>query len=415
MNLFFGKVFKVSFLIGCLLWVILLCPETKAQEKRTVQDAGWLQQINAKFKAFAETQNPDKVYLHTDRTFYVAGDTIWYKAYLMDAYIWKPREAQEVINVSIFNAAQKEIAKQKVLAKGGHAVAQLILPDSLPSGNFTMVAYTNWMQNAGEMFFFRKAITILNAYARPENASRLNAQTPENKLVDLQFYPEGGNLVNGVASVVGFSARNEAGIGVPVEGKIVDGTGKLVTVFKAYHAGIGNFVFKSEAHKTYYAVINSLGSEPKRFDLPVAQEKGVVLHIDNASDNTVTVRVTGTPEMANSRQVLLVQSRGAVRFSEEVLLNSNAEAEVKLVKAAFPDGITHATLFNAEGVPEAERLFFIKNRQQLNLKLTTGKQTYGRREAVTVNLEATDNTGKPVRSRVFYCRCRYGAERFLKL
>lgn len=398
MNPFSGKVSKLSFLLGPLLWVALFCPMAKAQEKQQEQGFGWLPQLTAKYKAFTQAQNPDKVYLHTDRTFYVAGDTIWCKAYLVDAYSLKPREMQEVLNISIYNAAQKEIVKQKVLAKAGYAATQVILPDSLAAGNYNLVAYTNWMKNAGEKFFFRKSLTLLNTDGKPGNGARLNAKAVGSKSVNLQFYPEGGALVNGLTSVVGFSAKNGTGFGIPTEGRIVDGTGKVVTTFKTHHAGIGSFVFRPETNKTYHAVLNASGAEPEKIALPVAQEKGVVLQVNNASETTLTVRIKGTPEKANTRQALLIQSRGEVYFSKEVLLNSSAEAAFTIEKTKFPDGIAQATLFNSDGSTEAERLFLINNRKQLNLKLSTNKQNYSRKETVSVTLEATDNTGKPVRS-----------------
>lgn len=105
----------------------------------------------------------EKLHLHTDRSVYIIGDTIWMKAYVVDAMthnpIYKSRYAYvELINP--FNQLEHRIKlRQDSL---GMIHGNLILQDTLPAGNYWLRAYTRFMQNEGIDYLFQKPIKILN-------------------------------------------------------------------------------------------------------------------------------------------------------------------------------------------------------------------------------------------------------------
>ncbi|MGH7238150.1 MAG: hypothetical protein ACREGF_06455, partial [Candidatus Saccharimonadales bacterium] len=79
---------------------------------------------------------------------------------------------------------------------------------------------------------------------------------------DVQFFPEGGSLVNGNDTKIAFKAVGADGLGTDVKGFVVDDLGKQVAVFASSHLGMGEFNLKPGNGGTYKAKITySDGSE----------------------------------------------------------------------------------------------------------------------------------------------------------
>lgn len=103
----------------------------------------------------------EKVYIHTDKPYYYPGETIWMKGYMNYSQPGLSDSLSKVLYVEIINDA-KEIVQSKVLKiDGGWTASDFILPASLPTGNYLLRAYTNWMRNFGEPCFFVRPFPVL--------------------------------------------------------------------------------------------------------------------------------------------------------------------------------------------------------------------------------------------------------------
>jgi TonB-dependent SusC/RagA subfamily outer membrane receptor len=105
----------------------------------------------------------EKVYLHIDRPFYGAGDTIWFKAYVVTGATHHLSGLSGVLNVELINQQNTLIRHIKLPVVNGITRGDFILGDTITEGNYRLRAYTNWMRNAGPDFFFDKTIRIVNA------------------------------------------------------------------------------------------------------------------------------------------------------------------------------------------------------------------------------------------------------------
>ncbi len=145
----------------------------------------------------------------------------------------------------------------------GTTWGDLALPDTLPAGNYRLRAYTNWMRNAGPAYYFYKVLTIgttRSAIAQNNHLLTIgNEQGKTTKIsntnIDLQFFPEGGYLVNGLTSKVAFKAIDKNGQDVMVKGEITDNEHNKVVEFATQHFGMGAFNITPEKGKTYKAVV----------------------------------------------------------------------------------------------------------------------------------------------------------------
>ncbi|MBK0403280.1 hypothetical protein I5M27_09805 [Adhaeribacter sp. BT258] len=352
----------------------------------------WSDKLVSDVKQFTQTFVPQKVHLHTAGSFYAPSDTVWFKAYLVDAASFFPIKGYEVITIRLISEGKALVLTQQVSAFNGLAAGQLVLPDSLLPGNYTLVAYTNWMRNFSPEFFFRQPLTILKPTADKGTGSK------KHTLAALRFFPESGNLVSGLKSKVGFKALDSQGLGLPVEGQILDEAGKVLVNFKSLQAGMGNFTFTPAAGKKYSARVTFGNKQSQTFALPQVQSSGLVLTVAENPDNSSLISLAVSPDRARETFYVAVQSRGFILFLEEMKGRNAAKSRLKIDKNEMRDGIAQVTVFNEAGTPEAERLFFVNNQRRFQVQLTPEKAVYNRREQVKVHVKVTGENGEPLQT-----------------
>jgi hypothetical protein len=351
-------------------------------------DDGPLRILSGQLMNYLRSFPSEKVYLHTDRDRYAAGDDLWLKAYLVDGLLHQADSASGTLYVQLAKADGTVLETRVLRVEAGYAQGDFALDDSLPDGHYQLVAFTNWMRNRGPEFFFRKNIEILNSRRAPAPAPEPPAA------LDVQFFPEGGQLVNGLRSRVAFKAIDQSGRGVPVEGSIATADGQVVSPLKTEHAGMGLFLLKPEKGKQYVATLRSPNGSSQRFVLPAALDSGVVLTIDNSLPSNLKVSVTESAP--GSQDLYLVgHIRGQVRYMAELPRERSAYFYVN--RSLFPDdGIVHFTVFNKDLLPLSERLVFNQVQKPLRVAITPDQPTYLPHQKVTLQISVTDAANRPV-------------------
>jgi TonB-dependent Receptor Plug Domain len=340
----------------------------------------------------------EKLYLHFDKPYYMAGETMWFKGYLFDGSSHVIDSVSRVVYMDLVSETTGKIIANRVLRCDGSTHGDIALPDSLEEGVYHIRAYTNYMKNFSEDTFFNQDFKIWQG----KNKSRLTDDKVEKltQAADVQFFPEGGNSVVGVDSRIGFKALNVLGKGVDIKGFVLDSSKDTVVAFQSEHLGMGVFNYTPEPQKDYTAFVKQTDGKYRSFSLPNAYEKGFTMAIDNlSSKDKVKVYVSNnSPKPADKAAeiVVVAHQRGNLVF-----MAKGTEAQ-KGFSISIPknkildDGIVQITLIDAQGEPRCERLIFSNQNKHFNLKVSSDKTTYKTREKVIVNLEATDAEGKPV-------------------
>ncbi len=103
----------------------------------------------------------EKLYLQTDKPLYISGETVWFRAWLVDAVLHKPL-ANKYVYVELINPLDSVVNRLKIRQDQGAFSGYIPLDENLPEGDYTLCGYTDYMQNLGEDFFFRKYIRIIS-------------------------------------------------------------------------------------------------------------------------------------------------------------------------------------------------------------------------------------------------------------
>ena len=124
---------------------------------------GPLEAISGKFVKYCRSVPREEIYIHTDRNVYIAGEDMWFKAYLTDRQTGVSSSSSQLVYFEILNPDNHLVVSKRIELENGCGPGHIILPDSLSPGNYMLRAYTNWMKNFLPSNCFIKEIGIYNA------------------------------------------------------------------------------------------------------------------------------------------------------------------------------------------------------------------------------------------------------------
>ena len=350
----------------------------------------------------------EKAYLHLDRPVYGTGETIWFSAYVVDASQHQLDSLSQVLHVDLLSPEKRVVARRTLRLKGGRSSGDLLIADTLAPGTYVLRAYTNWMRNAGDEFVYSRRLSIWPASpVGPQEAPVPAAPTtPAGKAraaaaarPDVQFFAEGGDLVEGLPAVVAFKASDASGRSLNVRGQLLNAQNTVLTTFASRHAGMGRFGLMPAAGQRYRARITLPDGSTAEYPLPAAQPSGYALHVVDGGENfLVEARYRGPAGAAAPGPVqLLTQVRGVVAYPGPRPLVGDIPAAWRMPKKNYPAGIVHFTLFDAAGTPRAERLAFVQNEAAgLRVSITPDQTSYEAHAPVQLTVRVADAAGQPV-------------------
>lgn len=353
------------------------------------------------FKLFFE-----KVYLHLDRTYYTPGDDIWFKAYLVNAQNNLPFNTSNNLYVELIDPNSVIISK-RIIRLDSSGVGDFQLGDSIAAGTYRVRAYTNWMRNFGSRFFFEREIQVTNIAGTSKNNPSANKPASVDKNTSLlagykiQFFPEGGTMVENVATLVSFKAEDASGRGVEASGKIVSDRGTTVASFKTTYLGMGSFSFTPKRGNQYKALVQYKTNSPVEASFPAVLPNGFVMNITGTGADSIVVNINSNTDTKSLHPsgIMTITARHAGKsyFKQEITLK-DGKAVVSIPGKNFPAGIAYVTLYDENMHPHCERLVYIEHPVPLNVTVSADKSTYGPKEKATIHISVTDAQNRPVKT-----------------
>lgn len=395
------KVYILILLILSYL-VLLSLKFIDEDDRRVVHIKSTLEKFNLKYPR-------QKVYLHINKLSYTAGENIWFKAYVLNAVTHMPDTISTNLYVELINSGKRISQIKRIRLINGFGSGNFFLRDTVPEGLYQIRSYTNWMKNFSTEYYFTHNLDVRNPDFRKlisKKEANINKRIikrtrKKSKSFDIQFFPEGGYLVYGIESVVGFKAINGAGKSVNVQGDIYDSDKNKITSFSSYHNGMGTFSVKPDYNKKYYAIVGSGQGKDIKINLPEPLKTGVVITVDNSDDDYVLVELKSNRPKTNDRLanevVLIGQARGRILYSSVINL-AGSHRSAKIEKKILPSGVIHLTVFANRYVPLAERLIFINHEDELDINIKTEHIKSETNDSLRLFIDVSDAIGSPQRS-----------------
>ncbi len=354
---------------------------------------GLAQNFEAALNKLATQHHPEKIYIQYNKEYYATGETIWFKAYLYSD--GKPGISSSNLFLQFTNNKGGVICTKRFPITGAAAKGSIDIPDSLSPGNYYIRALTPDMLNYEEAFVYKKNIAVF----KPGTLEIPGKTSPQN--VSVQFFPESGQLVEGVITVVGFKATDQWGVPVEVNGIIRQDDGTTMAPFKSYHDGIGSVQFKAQLGKKYIAETEyktANGIAMKTFLLPEVAAAGINLKVEDEKRGKRFQLSRGVKNRDQFEDLWLVaQINNQVVYENEIRFENYPSIIGHLVTENLPSGILHFAVFNKDRVLLAERLTFVDNREyESNLAITLLKVNTEKRGENSFEMRFTDTIQRTI-------------------
>ena len=346
-----------------------------------------------------EMYHQEKIHLHTDRDMYVPGEKIWFKAYVVDAFSHQSTTASQYVYIELIDSSDSLVNRVMVSQdENGLFHGNMFLSEIVADGDYTLRAYTRYMENIGDDYFFKKTIRINNLKTIQQTTGneaglQFNMSKQSNGTNDYEvcFFPEGGYLTEGVKSKIAFKALNKDGTSESITGELVDNDGNRIIETSAVFAGMGLFDFIPEASKAYFLNCKNQNGYERRFKLPDAQKTYSL--IVNNQNKRFLVEINKSPTIAEKPLYLLVHYKGEVLYYAPW---DHSNKFISFPYEQFPSGVIQLILFDGQMNPLSERLIFNKIDDQSDVDFSSDKSAYQRRENVLAKINVTDTEGIPL-------------------
>ena len=105
----------------------------------------------------------ERIYIQTDKPYYAPGDTVWFRAHLMDEATGYPGSRSRFVYMELHDQQAGTLMQRMMIRSNEDGVFAnaLLLPKEIRGGVYTLVAYTQWMRNFGADSFCYQPLTVL--------------------------------------------------------------------------------------------------------------------------------------------------------------------------------------------------------------------------------------------------------------
>ena len=336
------------------------------------------------------SESRELLYLQTDKGIYETGEDLWFKTYVMDAQSLALSERSKTLFVEMLNAKDSIVWQEKYPVLSGIAEGHMYIDKDLKEGDYRIHAYTRFsFLNDTLRPVYPKKIRVVKSIAYKGTDSPQEENRP---VARLSFFPEGGDLIDGIPTKVAFKAWDGKGMPAEVKG-VLQENGKEIARLETVHDGMG-FVFMLPRKTSSYKVVLSDGQE---FSFPEVADSGLSIYLRKQTDEYLEFHLCQPKEAAPQKIRLTGRMRGKLYCMAEGTLRDILR--IKIPVKEFPlQGIAEFTLYNENGQPMAERLVYVHPERKLHIELNTDSARYFTRGKGKLNVKVTDEAGNPVQA-----------------
>ena len=384
--------------------------------KELMRFAGNIRQFNEMFPQ-------EKVYLEFDNTAYFQGEDIWFKAFITHATTLE-RAPSGVLYVDFLAPTGQLLMQQKLEIVDGQADGSISLIDegtaqsrekrgvvAYPSGFYEIRAYTQNMLDFSQEAIFSRVIPV---YTQPkyvgeydkshvvsyqdnpliENIRKESDATKgHNNSVSVSFYPEGGDLINGLPCRVAFKATGGDAFGIKGALVVPDLNDSVLTV----HDGMGSFIITPKGAGTVHFITPD--GKSTRFSLPKPVRSGYSMIANACSDSLLQVNIWRTLDRKGEPVALTVTCRGDIIYFEEI--KDSIDSNLNIDCSSWPIGVCRMTLYDRNGMILSSRSIFHNNDEFRSPTIiantdSMSRQAFGKE---VLEFKLNDKDGNPLRDR----------------
>ncbi len=271
----------------------------------------------------------EKVILDIDKDIYFAGDKMNFAIFLAEGKYNFPEALSSIVYIELSDHSNQSLLWGKFRVKDSRGAGSLEIPAGLPSGNYILRGYTNWMRNESPEYFFHQRVTILN----PRQSIEGKASSPGEK-ANIGFRVEGGNLVpeNENRVVVRFTDRHQQKL--TDECIIQNQAGDTLCHVSLDEKGFGSFPIVPVPGETY-----GIAFRDSNYLLPPANEEAVGIRLSSLEDIYRLNLYSGKGRPSDEELILFIHQNGEPVNFERLKVSGN-RSEYAFSRRTLPPGLS---------------------------------------------------------------------------
>jgi hypothetical protein len=320
------------------------------------------QNLDSMMNIYASRYPQEKIHVQFDKKIYNSGETIWFKAYVFTGA--DPSLLSKNFYAELSDPAGNILQRKVYPISESSTAGNFDLPKTSKSKHLHFRAYTTWMTNFDTAFYYEKDIRIYD-----KKLDSLTAGTaPAPREAHLQFFPEGGDLVAGVESMVAFKANDQYGLPIAVKGVLQDRSGKELMPFAPDHDGMGKIVLTPDKGDSIVAVWKDERGIEHRTPLPSVKTEGAVVRamVSNQGQKVLfSVARSSEGGPAYKHLTIIAHMHQHLVYKARINLEDNFMSGGTIPTGQLPTGVLVLTIFRSDLVPVAERVVFVNNHEFL--------------------------------------------------
>jgi hypothetical protein len=329
-----------------------------------------------------------------DRRVYRPGDTIFFRSLTLRSRDLIVPGRKLSVSYQLLSGKKTTRVLETQTGDGGISGGELVLPTNTADGEYTLIASSP----EREFTAVKRRLLVRSGAAQAKS----HDQAAASKKLQIEFFPEGGDLIAGVESRVYFRVQDATGRLVEFHGRVVDGHGhevaRLGTDASSPNVGLGSFTLKPQPGETYHFETTDSRAPAPGGDFPDVRPTGYAVVVQNPVARAAEPVALTVSRSGQSSQSLIVAAfnRDRLVAYQEITLTSDRN-DCRLNLPANCSGVVRIALLEQHGSSAqtvAERAIYRIPAERLNVSLTA--ETGGKSgDQVDLHIRATDEQGRP--------------------
>lgn len=321
--------------------------------------------------------------LRTDRDLYIAGEPVWLTLNCLKSGTSENSNLSTVAYLEVLNGNNEPVSQFKLFLNDGRTSTQIILPDTLSTGNYLLRAYTKWLRNYASDLFYSKNIAVINPFSRnafPKAEYIFSSDT-------VFFYPESGKVISGKTNRILIKSFDRAGQPCAVSGNIISPAGDTLQQIQCDNTGISAIsVLVSESGKYRFT---KHGSESEQAAFATSENLSHVF-IQEEDEDQIVFAFNRNRQESTTRKLDIITALGG--FVKSYTINESQNPSLIVNASELPSGYLSALLIDNTGTILASR-YFIRSGDTTggSIKINLDPDELSQRSEVKLNIENPEN------------------------
>ena len=310
----------------------------------------------------------ENIHLQLNKTAFLKGEHIWFKAYVQNQNQHLPSLATKNLHVGIFSKDGSMLTKKMVLIRNGVSFGDFKVDSTFVEDSYTIMAWTNYMKNFEFTTPFLQNIEIIGVAEQSESKNKGG--------ITVLVYPEGQQIVANTYNNVGFKIFNQTLQPIKTnEIELITGKGERIqSNIQTNQLGQGRFGFFADPTETYFLKLKTPNGLWVTKELEDKQHHGIGISIDNTAQDVVVLNSKRSKSILNNEKFsMAIYNHVNGNYVYRYELDGDS-GPTSVNRNQIPGGINTAVILDETMKPISQRMFF--NRQNLKERVGSVDVSY---------------------------------------